>query len=196
MRKTWALIGAALIAFAAAAAPPKKTKVVIPPDVPKKFVGQELVWVKTQLSPEYLAERVAAIGEKFLKEKTPLPELRFSVAELKGFEKYYFMEADSGYSRRWIKSNIAYAEALLNARSQMNFLILNKQTQGEEYRKWYEYYTSTAKGYWTVSRKPVKVADKKRIAAQLKIKDAVLKRIQAEETAAKAAAPKLQEKKK
>lgn len=197
MRKTWLWLGLALCGLAVVAAPPKKGRTIIPPDVPKVFAGQELVWVKTQLSPEYLQERVAAIGDKFMKEKNvPLPELRFAVAELQGFEKYYFLEADSGFSRRWIKTNIAYAEALLKAKSQINFLILNKQTQGEEYRKWYEYYNSTAKGYWAVSRKPVKVADKKRLAFQLKIKKAVVERIQAEEAAAKAAGPKIQEKKK
>ena len=197
MRKTWLWLGLALCGLAVVAAPPKKTKVEIPADVPKKFVGQELVWVKTQLSPEYLQERVAAIGEKFLKDtKCPLPELRFAVIELKGFDKYYFLEADSGYSRRWIKSNIAYAEALLKAKSQMNFLILNKQTQGEEYRKWYDYYTSTAKGYWAVSRKPVKAADRKRLAAQLKIKKAVVERIRAEEESAQANKPILREMKK
>ena len=197
MRKPYLWIVPALCSLAVFAAPPKKPKVEIPADVPKKFVGQELTWVKSQLSPEYLQERVAAIGEKFLKDmKCPLPELRFAVVELKGFDQYYFLEADSGYSRRWIKSNIAYAEALLKARSQMNYLILNKQTQGEEYRKWYDYYTSTAKGYWAVSRKPIKVADRKRLSAQLKIKKAVVERIRAEEEAAQTNKPLLQEKKK
>lgn len=179
------------------AAPPKKVKTVIPPDVPKVFAGQELVWVKTQLSPEYLQERIAAVARKFLdKKECTLPELRFAIAELKGFDKYYFFEADTEFSRRWLKSNIAYAEALLKARSQMNYLILNKQTQGEEYRKWYDYYTTTAKGYWAVSRKPVKVADKKRLGQLIRIKKAVLARIQAEEAAANENKPKLQEKKK
>jgi len=179
------------------AAPPKKVKTVIPPDVPKKFVGQELVWVKTQLSPEYLQEQVLAVAQKFLNQKdSPFPELRFAIAKLKEFDKYYFFEADTEFSRRWLKSNIAYAEALLKAKGRMNYLILNKQTQGEEYRKWYDYYTSTAKGYWAVSRKPVKVADKKRLGQLIRIKKAVLARIQAEEAAANENKPKLQEKKK
>ena len=58
------------------------------------------------------------------------------------------------------------------------------------------YYTSTAKTYWAISRKPIKVADKKRLGQLVRIKKAVLARIQAEEAAANDKKPKLQEKKK
>lgn len=196
------LLTAFLAATSVFAAPkknavPKKIAAEIPADVPKKFSGQELVWVKSRLSPEYLQSRIDAVAKNFTeRQDCPFPELRFAIDELKSFDRYYFFEADTEISRRWIKSNIAFAEALLKARGRMNFLILNKQTQGEEYRKWYDYYVSTAKGYLALVRKPIKVTDKALLSRQRKIKKAVQARIQAEEKAEEAQKPKLQEKKK
>ncbi len=199
LKHLFSLLLLLMLALTLAAAPrgKKKAAVEIPPDVPKTFSGMELQWVKSALSDEYLKLQISAISKDFLQGKNvTVPKLRFDILDLKRFDKYYFLESDSGLSRRWVKQNIAYAEALLKAKIQLGFLAANKQTASQEYRQWYDYYNKTAKEYWAVSRRPVKCTNVKRMNNLADIKKAVLERLNAQEAAAKAKQPKFVEEKK
>ena len=166
------------------AAPVKKT--VIPEDVPKNFSAREKAWLKSALSDEFLLERTSAIAREFLQSKDlQIPRLKLAIQELKAYEKYYFLEYDSKISRRWIRQNIAFAEALLKARAKMNFLVMNKQTDKPEYRQLYDYYVQTARQYRGIAAKPVRVVDRKRIVELGKIKKAVVEQLLAAEEAPK-----------
>ena len=166
------------------AAPVKKT--VIPEDVPKNFSAREKAWLKSALSDEFLLERTSAIAREFLQSKDlQIPRLKLAIQELKAYEKYYFLEYDSKISRRWIRQNIAFAEALLKARAKMNFLVMNKQTDKPEYRQLYDYYVQTARQYRGIAAKPVRVVDRKRIVELGKIKKAVVEQLLAAEGAPK-----------
>ena len=166
------------------AAPVKKT--VIPEDVPKNFSAREKAWLKSALSEEFLLERTSAIAREFLQSRDlQIPRLKLAIQELKAYEKYYFLEYDSKISRRWIRQNIAFAEALLKARAKMNFLVMNKQTDKPEYRQLYDYYVQTARQYRGIAAKPVRVVDRKRIVELGKIKKAVVEQLLAAEGAPK-----------
>lgn len=166
------------------AAPVKKT--VIPEDVPKNFSAREKAWLKSALSDEFLLERTSAIAREFLQSRDlQIPRLKLAIQELKAYEKYYFLEYDSKISRRWIRQNIAFAEALLKARAKMNFLVMNKQTDKPEYRQLYDYYVQTARQYRGIAAKPVRVVDRKRIVELGKIKKAVVEQLLAAEEAPK-----------
>lgn len=172
------------------AAPAQKT--VIPADVPKNFSAREKAWLKSALSDEFLLERTGAIAKDFLQNKDlQIPRLKLAIQELKAYDKYYFLEYDSKISRRWVRQNIAFAEALLKAKAKMNFLIMNKQTDKPEYRQWYDYYQKTAKQYRGVAMKPIRVVDRKKLGELGKIKKAVVERLLAEEQAKLEKAPKL-----
>ncbi len=196
MLKFWMLLCIAAAGILPLAAAPGKQKKAIPEDVPKTFSVKEKTWVKSALSEEFLLSRTSEVAKEFLQQKElHIPKLKLAIQELKSYEKYYFLECDSKISRRWVKQNIAFAEALLKAKAKMNFLIMNKQTASPEYRQWYDYYAKTAKQYWNVSQKPVKVTDRKRLADLAKIKKAVVERELAREQANQAKVPKLNEKK-
>lgn len=195
MLKYWIMICLAVLAvWPLGAAPAQKT--VIPADVPKNFSAREKAWIKSALSDEFLLERTGAIAKEFLQNKNlQIPRLKLAIQELKAYEKYYFLEYDAKISRRWIKQNIAFAEALLKTKAKINFLVMNKQTGSDEYRRWYEYYTKTARQYRTIAGKPVRVVDRRKIAELGKIKKAVVERLLAAEKASRENAPKLDEKK-
>ena len=191
MLKYWLTLCLAVITVLPLAAAPKEKKFVIPADVPKSFNSQEMVWVKSALSQEKLQEDIAAVAKEFLQSKElHIGKLQLKVRKLEAYEKYYFLEYDTQISRRWVVQNVAFAKALLNARSKMNNLAARKKTGSDEYRKWYDYYKVTAKQYWTISRKPRKFTDRRKLSELGKIKEAVLAR----ELAKKDKAPKLDEK--
>ena len=192
-----------LAAFAATSmsAAPKKPKVEIPADVPKQFVGRDAVWLRSGLSEEYLVDRLKNIANDFVRGKSgrmlTVPECQSRTSELRKIAAYYFFETDCGISRKWMLKNVEFTEALTKAQSKLHFLILNKQTATDEYRQWYEYYRKTAGDFARRVAKPVKVkiADKKSLALQLKIKKAVLERELAAEQAKKESAVKLDDSK-
>lgn len=196
MLKYWLTLCLAVITVLPLAAAPKEKKFVIPADVPKSFNSQEMVWVKSALSQEKLQEDIAAVAKEFLQSKElHIGKLQLKIQKLKALEKYYFLEFDTKISRRWVVQNVAFAKALLNARSKMNNLAARKKTGSDEYRRWYEYYTKTARQYWTVSRRPIKITDRRYLGRLARIKKAVLERELAKEQAQDAKKPVLDEKK-
>lgn len=158
-------------------AAPKGKKGTIPEDVPKTFSPREQAWLRGALSEKMLLERINIIAKEILQNKDlHISKLKLDIQELKNYEKYYFLEHDSGISRRWIKQNIDFAEALLKTKAMMNRLILNKQTGSDEYRQWYEYYGKTARQYKAIVQKPLKATNKRKLAELAKIKKAVIAR--------------------
>lgn len=196
MLKYCITVGLALLAALPLLAAPPRQKTAIPADVPQNFTPQEKVWVKNGLSDELLQQQVSAVAKAFLQQKDlHISKLKLEIQKLKALEKYYFLEFDTKISRRWLKQNIAFAEALLKARAKMNFLIVNKQTGSDEYRRWYDYYSKTSKQYWTVSRRPIKITDRRYLGRMNRIKKAVVERELAKEQAQDAKKPVLDEKK-
>ena len=192
MLKYWLIILLAVLAVLPLEAAPRQ-KGTIPADVPKDdFTDLEKGWIKSALSEEFLLERTTVIAKNFLQNKNlQIPRLKLDIQELKAYEKYYFLEYDSKISRRWVKQNIAFAEALLKAKAKMNFFIVNEQTAKPEYRQWYDYYTKTAKQYWSIAKKPVKVVDRRKLAELGRIKKLVVEQMLAAEQTKSEKAPKL-----
>ena len=189
------MVAAFSLPFSLSAAP-KGKKGTIPADVPQTFSAREKAWLKSALSDEFLLERTKAIAREFVQQKElHIPRLKLAIQELKTYEKYYFLEHDSKISRRWVVQNIAFAEALLKAKAKMNFLIMRKQTGSDEYRRWYEYYTKTAKQYWTISQRPVKITDRRKLSEMARVKKLVLARELAREQSENDKKPVLDDKK-
>ena len=178
MLKYWLTLCLAVITVLPLEAAPKSKENIIPKDVPQPFPAREQAWLRGALSEKMLLERINIIAKEILQNK----ELhKMAIQELKNYEKYYFLEYDSGISRKWIEQNIDFAEALLKTKAMMNRLILDEKTGSDEYRQWYEYYQKTAKQYWAIAQKPVKVTNRKRLSELAKIKKAVLARELAKE---------------
>ena len=176
------LIGSLAFVCAAVlcAAPGGKNKKTIPADVPKQFSSLESVWLKSKLSDEFLLTRMKAIAVEFSKGKDgrmlTAPECRSRTRELQRYARYYFMESDSGLSRAWLQRAIKCTEGMTRAQEKLQFFIMNKQTGSDEYRRWYEYYTKTARLYWNICQKPVKITDRRKLSEMARVKKLVLAR--------------------
>ncbi len=126
-----------------------------PTDVLSRFSGEERQWVTGRLTAADVKDMFAHCVSLAGKGELTSSWVQVYIGRLNRLKKYEFFESDTGISKKWLDSCIAFLKALEKTDSKISVMTGNKKTDTKEYKQWAKYYKDTAKQFAALVKSPI-----------------------------------------